>query len=98
MRGRPRKDPDRLQRWQAPKGWGRIVVWASADERKALKRMAVEADTTVAQLIRTLATGLHLGAIAGEELLHPFRKGREVMEKIPTIFERGPDFKVVNRP
>jgi hypothetical protein len=62
--------------------------------------MAVEADTTVAQLIRTLAVGLSAGVVIpwGEEILSPFRKGKEVMEKIPTIFERGPDFKVVNRP
>jgi hypothetical protein len=96
-RGRPRLEPTQLARWEPPEGWGRIVVWASAEERRALKRIAVDADTTVAQLIRTLASGLAHGAITADEILHPFRKGQQVMEKIPTIFERGADFKVLDK-
>lgn len=97
-RGRPRKDPERLSTWVPPEDWSRLVVWISAGERKALKRVAVEADTSVAQLVRALANGLAHGAITSEELLGQIRKGIQVMEKIPTIFDRGPDFKVMNAP
>jgi hypothetical protein len=81
-----------------PDDWSRLVVWISAAERKALKRVAVEADTSVAQLVRALAHGLAHGVVTTEELLKQVRKGIQVMEKIPTIFDRGDDFKVVNRP
>lgn len=97
-RGRPRKEPGRLAAWVPPKDWSRLVVWISSGERKALKRVALEADTSVAQLIRALAQGLAHGVVTTEELLKQVRKGIQVMEKIPTIFERGDDFKVVNRP
>jgi hypothetical protein len=97
-RGRPRKDPERLAVWTPPADWSRVVVWMAADERKALKRVAVDADTSVAQLIRALANGLHHGVITADELLHQVRKGIQVMEKIPTIFERGDDFKVIPKP
>jgi hypothetical protein len=97
-RGRPRAHPDRLARWVPPPGWVRVVAWVSPEERRALKRIAVEADSSVADLIRSLASGLARGVITGEELLRQVRKGAEVMEKIPTLFERGEDFKVVNRP
>ena len=97
-RGRPRKDPQRLATWVPPEDWSRLVVWISAEERKALKRVALEADTSVAQLIRALANGLSFGAITSDELLNHVRKGIQVMEKIPTIFERGEGFKVINRP
>ena len=96
-RGRPRKYPGRLATWTPPDGWSRLVVWVSAEERKALKRIAVEADTSVAQLVRALANGLAFGAITSEELLHHVRKGIQVMEKIPTIFDRGDGFKVTNQ-
>lgn len=96
-RGRPRKDPDRLAAWSPPEGWSRLVVWISADERKALKHVAVEADTSVAQLVRALAHGLASGVVTTDELLRQVRKGIQVMEKIPTIFERGDDFKVTPR-
>ena len=96
-RGRPRIDPDRLAQWTPPEGWGRLVVWMSADERKALKRMALEADTSVADLIRSLANGLARGVIAAEELLHPVKKGLSVMEKIPTLFDRDEQFKVTDK-
>ena len=97
-RGRPRKDPQRLAAWVPPEDWSRLVVWISAEERKALKRVAVDADTSVAQLIRALANGLSFGAITSEELLNHVRKGIQVMEKIPTIFERGEGFKVIDLP
>jgi hypothetical protein len=74
------------------------VVWISAEERKALKRVAVEADTSVAQLVRALAHGLASGVVTTDELLKQVRKGIQVMEKIPTIFDRGDDFKVTPRP
>jgi len=98
QRGRPRKDPEKLATWTPPSDWSRLVVWISDDERKALKRVAVEADTSVAQLIRALANGLAFGVITSDELLKQIRKGIQVMEKIPTIFDRGDDFKVVNQP
>lgn len=97
-RGRPRKDPERLAAWVPPDDWSRLVVWVSADERKALKRVAVEADTSVAQLVRALANGLAFGVVTPDELLKHVKKGIQVMEKIPTIFDRGDAFKVVNQP
>jgi hypothetical protein len=97
-RGRPRKNPEQLAAWVPPADWSRLVVWISAEERKALKRVAVEADTSVAQLVRALANGLAFGAITSDELLTHVRKGFQVMEKIPTIFDRDENFKVVNRP
>lgn len=84
--------------WTPPDDWSRLVVWISPDERKALKRVAVDADTSVAQLIRALANGLAFGAITPEELLTHVRRGIQVMEKIPTIFDRGEDFKVTREP
>jgi hypothetical protein len=97
-RGRPRLDSERLASWSPPAGWSRLVVWVSAEERKALKRTALEADTSVAQLVRALANGLAHGVVTSEELLRQARKGLQVMEKIPTIFDRGDDFKVLNVP
>jgi hypothetical protein len=97
-RGRPRKDPEHLATWVPPENWSRLVVWISSEERKALKRVALEADTSVAQLVRALANGLAAGAITSEELLTHVRKGIQVMEKIPTIFERGEGFKVTGHP
>jgi hypothetical protein len=97
-RGRPRKDATRLAVWTPPADWSRLVVWMADHERKALKRVAVEADTSVAQLIRALANGLVHGVITGDELLHQIRKGIQVMEKIPTIFDRGDTFKVIDKP
>lgn len=97
-RGRPRKDPDKLATWTPPADWVRVVAWVSPDERRALKRVAVEGDTSVAELIRALAAGLEKGVVTSEELLGHVRKGASVMDKIPTIFERGDDFRVVNRP
>jgi len=96
-RGRPRKDPQRLAQWTPPDDWGRLVVWMSAAERKALKRMALEADVSVAELIRSLANGLAEGVISTEEMLHPVKKGLAVMEKIPTVFERDEHFKVIDK-
>jgi hypothetical protein len=93
-RGRPRLDPDQLARWQPPEGWSRLVAWISPAERIALKKFAAEADTSVADLIRALAGGLSDGVISSEELLTHVRKGLLVMEKIPTLFDRGEDFKV----
>jgi hypothetical protein len=97
-RGRPRKDPDRLARWSPPEGWSRLVVWLSPEEKKALKHVAVDAGVPVADLVRGLAGGLAGGAITHDELLGQVRKGRDVMEKIPTLFERDDRFRVFDRP
>lgn len=97
-RGRPRKDPEQLSTWVPPEGWSRLVAWISPEERKALKRVALEASTSVAELVRALASGLAGGVITPEELLGHVRKGIQVMEKIPTIFDRGEDFKVLPKP
>jgi hypothetical protein len=96
--GRPRKNQQQLATWVPPDDWSRLVVWISAEERKALKRVAVEADTSVAQLIRALANGLAFGVITSDELLKHIKKGIQVMEKIPTIFDRGENFRVINQP
>lgn len=97
-RGRPRKDPHSLARWTPPEGWSRLVAWISPEEKKALKHVAVDAGVSVADLVRALAGGLAGGAITHEELLGHVRKGRHVMEKIPTLFERDDRFRVVDRP
>lgn len=96
-RGRPRKEPGKLSRWTPPKDWVRVVAWVSPDDRKALKKVAVEADTSVAELVRALGSGLAAGVVTPHELLSQVRKGMDVMEKIPTIFDRGDGFKVVDR-
>lgn len=95
--GRPRKNPGALAHWIAPDHWGRLVVWLSKEERKALKRMALEADVSVAELIRSLANGLANGVISPIEILHPVQKGLAVMEKIPTLFDRDEHFKVTDK-
>ena len=97
-RGRPRKNPDALARWTPPEGWSRLVAWISPEEKKALKRVAVDADVSVADLVRALAGGLAGGVITPEELIGHVRKGQQVMEKIPTLFERDDHFHVVDRP
>ena len=97
-RGRPRKNPEQLARWTPPEGWSRLVAWLSPEEKKALKRVAVESEVSVADLVRALAGGLASGAITHEELIGHVRKGMRVMEKIPTLFERDGDFRVVDRP
>lgn len=97
-RGRPRKNADQLAQWVPPENWSRLVVWISAEERKALKRVAVEADTSVAHLIRALANGLAQEVITPDELLNHVRKGVQAMEKIPTIFDRGEGFHVMDAP
>ena len=51
-RGRPRKDPNALARWTPPEGWVRVVAWVAPQERIALKRVAAEAQSSVAQLVR----------------------------------------------
>jgi hypothetical protein len=96
-RGRPRKVEEELARWVPPEGWVRVVAWMAPEERRALKRFAVDADTSVAELVRALASGLAHGVIEADELLHQVKKGARVMEKIPTIFDRGSDFKVINK-
>jgi hypothetical protein len=96
--GRPRKAPDQLARWTPPEGWSRLVAWISPEEKKALKHVAVEADVAVADLIRALASGLAGGLVTAEELIGHVRKGMQVMEKIPTLFERDDHFQVVDRP
>lgn len=97
-RGRPRKDPGALAKWSPPEGWSRLVAWLSPEEKKALKHVAVEAEVSVADLVRALASGLANGVITHEELTGQVAKGRAVMEKIPTLFERDEHFTVVNRP
>jgi hypothetical protein len=97
-RGRPRKNPEQLARWIPPEGWSRLVAWVSPEEKKALKRVAVEAEVSVADLVRALAAGLADGVITPQELIGHVRKGMLVMEKIPTLFERDDRFRVVDRP
>lgn len=96
-RGRPRKDPEKLASWKPPDDWVRVVAWVSPQERKALKKFAIDADTSVASLIRSLASGLEHGVIGTDELIQQIRRGAEVMEKIPTIFERNERFKVIDK-
>ncbi|MEL6760711.1 MAG: hypothetical protein AAFP04_09940 [Myxococcota bacterium] len=96
-RGRPRKNPERLAQWKPPADWVRVVAWVSPEERRALKHVAVEADTSVAQLIRSLASGLAHGVVTPQELIENVRKGQAVMEKIPTIFDRGENFRVIDQ-
>lgn len=96
--GRPRKNPAALARWTPPEGWSRLIAWISPEEKKALKRIAVEADVSVADLVRSLAGGLAAGVITHEDLIGHVRKGLQVMEKIPTLFERDDRFRVVDRP
>ncbi len=69
----------------------------SPEERKALKLVAVEADTSVSDLIRSLAAGLDAGVIRAEEILEPAERGKDAMEKIPTLFERDEKFKVTSK-
>ena len=95
--GRPRNNPEKLATWKPPPDWVRVVAWVSPNERKALKRFAIDADTSVANLIRSLASGLEHGVIEAEELIKQYKRGAAVMEKIPTIFNRGPDFKVTEQ-
>lgn len=96
--GRPRTDPERLARWTPPEGWSRLVAWLSPEEKKALKHVAVEAGVPVADLVRALASGLAAGVLTHQELIGQVRKGQQVMEKIPTLFERDDHFRVVDRP
>src|SRR5262245_26445289 len=96
--GRPRKDPATLARWTPPEGWSRLVAWISPEEKKALKRVAVDADISMADLVRSLAAGLAAGVVTHEDLIGHVRKGLQVMEKIPTLFERDEHFHVVDRP
>ena len=72
----------------------RVVAWTAPEERDALKAFAKEADASVAELIRSLAAGLDAGVISAEELLNQVRRGLDVMQKIPTVFERDARFKV----
>ena len=95
--GRPRKNQNQLARWKPPEGWVRVVAWVSPEERKALKRVAIDAETSVAELIRSLASGLVHDVISADELLKQVRKGVAVMEKIPTIFDRGENFRVIDK-
>lgn len=96
-RGRPRSNPNQLAVWKPPADWSRLVVWVSPDERKALKRVAADADTSVADLIRGLASGLAKSVITADELIEQYRKGASVMEKIPTVFDRDDHFGVTPR-
>lgn len=96
--GRPRTNPESLARWTPPEGWSRLVAWLSPEEKKALKHVAVEAGVPVADLVRALASGLAGGVLTHEELIGQVRKGKQVMEKIPTLFERDDHFRVVDRP
>lgn len=93
-RGRPRNSPDTLAKWTPPPGWGRLSVWVGPDERAALKRVAKEAGSSVSELVRALAAGLDAGVIHPREILDPAARGKAVMEKIPTLFERNDRFKV----
>lgn len=97
-RGRPRKNPDQLAVWTPPPGWTRLVAWVGPEEKQALRAVADRAGVPVAELIRSLAAGLVHDVVAVEELLTQVRRGSAVMEKIPTIFDRGEGFAVVDKP
>lgn len=96
--GRPRNDPGQLARWIPPEGWSRLVAWVSPEEKKAIKRFALEADVTVADVVRALASGLSKGVISTDELLRQVKIGVLTMEKIPTLYERDDKFKVTPKP
>lgn len=96
-RGRPRKNPDKLAQWKPPEDWVRVVAWVSPDERKALKQMALDTDSSVAELIRALASGFSNGVIEPEEIFDQINRGKAVMEKIPTLFDRDDSFKVIDK-
>lgn len=70
----------------------------SPEDRTSLRRTAVEVDTSVADLVRGLARGLAEGVVGAEELLTRMRRETQVMEKIPTIFERDERFAVTAGP
>jgi hypothetical protein len=53
---------------------------------------------SVADLVRSLASGLAKGVVTPEELLGQVTRGLQVMEKIPTLFERDEHFHVVDKP
>ena len=97
-RGRPRKDPDHLAVWRPPPGWTRLVAWVGPEEKQALREVADRAGVPVADLIRSLAAGLTHGVVDAAELLAQVRRGSTVMEKIPTIFDRGERFAVQDKP
>ncbi len=97
-RGRPRRDPEQLARWTPPEGWSRLIAWVSPQEKKALKLVAVEAEVSVAELVRALAAGLVEGVVTADELIGHIRKGIQVVEKIPTLYERDDRFHVVDAP
>jgi hypothetical protein len=97
-RGRPRKNPAQLARWVPPEGWSRLIAWVSPEEKRSLKRAAVDAGVPVADLIRALASGLGEATITYGELRGHVRKGAPAMEKIPTLFERDDRYRVVDRP
>ncbi len=71
-------------------------MWVSPEERDALKSVARAAGSSVSDLIRSLAAGLDAGVISASEILQPAARGRIVMEKIPTMFERDDNFKVTS--
>lgn len=87
-----------MARWTPPQGWSRLVAWLSPEEKKALKRVAVETDVSVADLIRALASGLARGDVTHEALTGYVLRGKLAMEKIPTLFERDARFHVVDTP
>jgi hypothetical protein len=96
-RGRPRKDPERLAQWTPPPTWSRLIAWVSAEDKKALKRAAVEAGVPVADLVRALAAALDGEVVSYQELLGGLRKEAAAMEKIPTLFDRDDRFRVVDQ-
>ena len=89
-RGRPRKDPQKLARWEPPEDWVRVVAWVSPEERQSLKKMALDSGKSVAAIIRSLA---RTGELESSEILT--NRGN-IMEKIPTLFIRNEEFKVTD--
>lgn len=89
-RGRPRKEPGKLAQWNPPEDWVRVVAWVSPADKTSLKKLAAETNTSIAQLVRSLAR-------QGLEKTGTLKIGNEIMEKIPTIFERDDDFKVIDQ-
>jgi hypothetical protein len=66
------------------------VVWTSAEERQALKRMALESQVSVAQLIEALAFGPHHSlrtAHSGKKACRSWKKFRRFF-RLPRGFQR----------
>ena len=93
-----------LSRSLAKRGWLAHFVITNKGTKAhvfdvgGLKRTVQAGKVGKIGMVRALASGLASGAITHEELVGHVAKGKQVMEKIPTLFERDERFHVVNRP